>query len=532
MTAPSNETALQKEQRLFGELSTRLRDTLLSRLFDLRPEKAQRRSSYLAILFIISGFAVSLLYYPLSEWARHIGNILTAALSTTSTPEQLRAAINGFLFFLRDVILDARILQYLPVFLAPFFIALQSAAMYLVDVFELPDVGVARRFIGSVALSGSDETIQIKHGEIADESRDSPVFQIGGPGKVVVELDSVALFERADGTPHIIGPTGKETGGKATLDGFERFRQALDIRDHYVELRDQDDNKSKAVKSRSRDGIPVKATDVHLMFSIFRGNNPEPSKEYPYPFSREAVEQIVYKAASRVTPEKPNPSTFEFSWINNMVGLIRSRLGNFMSQRNLTEYLASIGMPEIEKSEKREETILREMQELAQPDEAKPQGKKSPPDFQARYKVKDLFAEFAVDFTDKAHDNGVELHWIGVGTWESMVKVVPEKHTKAWLLSQENMKNDDPEEIKRLGQLEMVEKTTDLIQKVPLDAFETIRTGAKDTEHDHNVQALLLEYRKLLQEAADVMSKDKSVSQNILDAIKYIDNLIAHWAGS
>ena len=35
MTVPSNETALQKEQRLFRELSTRLRDTLLSRLLDL-----------------------------------------------------------------------------------------------------------------------------------------------------------------------------------------------------------------------------------------------------------------------------------------------------------------------------------------------------------------------------------------------------------------------------------------------------------------------------------------------------------------
>ena len=171
--------------------------------------------------------------------------------------------------FVLGIALDAKILQYVPVFLAPFFIALQSAAMYLADVFELDDVSVARRFIGSVALSGSDETIRIKQGEIAEESRESPAYLIGGPGRAVVELNSVALLE-PDGTPHIIGPTGKEPGGKATLEGFERFRQAFDVRDHYVELRDQDE-KSQAVKSRSLDGIPIKATDVRLMFSIFRG---------------------------------------------------------------------------------------------------------------------------------------------------------------------------------------------------------------------------------------------------------------------
>ena len=365
MNTPITETALQKEQRLFRELSARLRDAVLSRMFDLRPEKAVRRSSYLFVLFFISGFVLTLIYYSPSEWAGHIGNIFGSLLSTTSTPAQLDSALNGFINFLVELIQDPRILQYLPVFLAPFFIALQTAAMYLADVFELEDVGVARSFISGVALSGSDATIRTKHGEVTEESRESPAILIGGPGRVVVELDSVALFERADGTPHIIGPTGKEPGGKATLEGFERFRQALDIRDHHVDLRDQDD-RSKAVKSRSRDGIPIKATDVRLMFSVYRGVNPETSAENPYPFSKEAVEQIVYKAASRVTPEQPNPSTFEFSWINNMVGLIRGRLGGFMSQHNLTEYMASIGMPEVEKVKQREEIISRQMQQLTQ----------------------------------------------------------------------------------------------------------------------------------------------------------------------
>jgi hypothetical protein len=587
MTAPSTETALQKEQRLFRELSARLRDELLHRMFDLRPEKAARRSLYLFILFLLSGFLLSLFYYPPAQWAGYLGQTFGALLSVGSTLEQRADAINELTTFMSGVVLDARLLQYLPVFLAPFFIALQSAAIYLADVFELEDVGVARRFINSVALSGSDETIRITHGEIAEASRESPAYLIGGPGRVIVDLDSVALFERADGTPHVIGPTGREPGGKATLEGFERFRQAFDIRDHYVELRDQDTN-SLAVKSRSLDGIRIKATDVRLMFSIYRGEDLKPSAEYPYQFNREAVEQLVYKADSRVTPELPNPSTFEFSWVNNMVRLIRERLGGFMNQHNLTEYMASIGMPEVEKVKQREELIRGQIQQLTQSDDHSERREiKPPPEFQARSKIRNLFAQFADEYTEEARNNGVELHWIGVGTWESPVKIVPEKHLEAWLLTQENLKNDSPEAMNRIEQGEVVEKMKDLIRKVPLDAFEHItnetkqskkpakqaskkkelpklqisndddniipademkqfaemlqiihalqndkedENGPKDIDHSHAVQALLIEYRKQFQETADfIRNKNESVPQNILDAIRYIDNQIAHW---
>lgn len=588
MSAPIIETALQKEQRLFRELYVRLRDALLNRMFDLSPVKAAKRSSYVFVLFFFSGFVISLIYYSPSEWTEKIGAVFNAILSSTSTAEQLNLAINDLFAFLLKIVLDPRILQYLPVFLASFFIALQTAAIYLADVFELDDVGVAREFISSVALSGGNETVHIKQGDIAEESMESPAFLIGGPGKVLVEIDSVALFEKADGTPHIIGPTGKESGGKATLEGFERFRQALDIRDHYIDLRDQDD-RSRAVKSRSRDGIPIKATDVRLMFSIFRGDNPESSIEYPYPFSEKAVEQIVYRASSLVTPDQPYPSTFKFSWINNMVGLIRGRLSGFMSQHNLTEYMASIGLPEVEKVKQREEVITKQVQLLTQTDEgADTKEIKPPPAFQARYKIKNLFTQFADEFTGKARNNGVELHWIGVGTWESPAEVVLGNHLEAWLLTQENLKKDSPEAMNKLEQEEVIEKMKELIQKVPLGAYEEIVTEtyqikrakrqspkkkpniklnssknddliippkemdqvleilqklqgtqeqrfeeAEEENIDHEMKALLIEYRKLFRETEDLIkAKKEPVHPNLQEAIKILSNQIGHWAGS
>jgi hypothetical protein len=594
MTTPiiAHKTALQREQRLFRELFDRLIDTILNRIFDLRPEKAARRSFYLAIFFILSGVLVSIYYYPLPLWTGRISNIFTSLLSTNSTPAQFNATLSEFMTFLQIVFTDPRILQYLPVFLAPFFIALQSAAIYLADVFELEDVSVARSFVSAVALTGSDATIRIKHGEVAEEDLETPTYLIGGPGKVVVELDSVALFERADGTPHIIGPTGTKPGGRESLEGFERFRQALDIRDHHVELRDQDD-RSKAVESRSRDGIPIKATDVRLMFSVYRGENPQPSAETPYPYDEKAVQQIIYKATSRVTPHLPNPSTFEFSWIHKMIGLIRGRLGRFMGEHNLSEYLASIGMPELEKVNQREELILKQMQELTQSkDDSRLQKLvKEIPDFQARYKVKNLFDQFAEDFSNQTRKSGVELQWIGVGTWESPIDIVPEKHLAAWMLTQENLKMDSHQAMNGVEKAEVAEKMKDLIHKVPLGAFEEITNPGKsykkqnkqttkkiaskskiewddeedklipleemglvqfaevldilhgmqeentefeqqDTDHDNNMKALLIEYRKQLIETSDLINaKNEEIPHHLQEAIKHISSQIGHWAG-
>ena len=115
---PPHETALQKEQRLFKELSARLFDTILNGIFDLRPEKAARRSSYLAILFVLCGFLISIIYYPLPVWTAYISNVFVSALSTNSSPGQFNAAITGFASFLQAIITDPRILQYLPIFLA------------------------------------------------------------------------------------------------------------------------------------------------------------------------------------------------------------------------------------------------------------------------------------------------------------------------------------------------------------------------------------------------------------------------------
>ncbi len=517
-----NESGLKKELHLSGELLARLFDALLTRMFDLRPDKAIRRLWYLILLFVAAVFLISLVYYPLGWWTQRIRDVFSYFLQPGFAASHPENPFLNLFSLTGQVFIDARISQYYPILLASFFIALQCAALYLADIFELEDASVARHFIWAVALSGSEEVVRVSQGDVAEEYRSSPAYLIGGPGKVIVDLDSVALFEKPDGTPRVIGPTANEPRGRAPLEGFERFRQAVDIRDQYVDLHDQ-------VKSRSLDGIEVRAADVKLMFSVYRGGV-KPSAEDPYPFSKDAVEQIIYKATSRVTPGGLTPSTYEFSWVNKMTGLIRNELSAFMSRHRLSAYLASIGLPELEKLKQREEALAEQAQKLTQTQ----QGfiglneQTSLPEFQPRTRVTNLFTQFADEFTRKAQSSGVELHWIGVGTWKTPTALIPEKHLEAWKLSNENLYRESDEVLYELEKEAIMQKTVSLIQDVPVAAY---LTAASDEKENRNaVRSLLLAYHQQLLEAAEFMrAKGEAVPPNIEEAVAYINNMFGHF---
>ncbi len=524
----ATETNLKRELRLFSELFSRLIDAFLNRLFDLRPEKAIRRLWYLIVLFIVSSFFISLIYYPLAWWLLRIQYVVSYLLNPDFAASYPGNPFKDLWDFAVKALFDARVFRYFPIFLASFFIALQCAALYLTDVFELEHPSVARRFLWAVALTGSEEVVRISQGDVPEEYRLSPAYLIGGPGKVIVDLDSVALFEKPDGTPRVIGPTTREPRGRAPLDGFERFRQAIDIRDHYVDLRDQDP-RAGSVKSRSLDGIETTATDVRLMFSIYRGGV-KPSAEEPYPFSKEAVEQVIYKATSRVTPELAYPSTYEFSWVNKMINLIRNELGAFMSRHKLSAYLASIGIPEIEKWKQREDAIVEQAQKLTRSEQGflGSSEQKTLPEFQSRHKITNLFTQFAEEFSRKARSSGVELHWIGVGTWKTPVELIPEKHLEAWKLSNENLYRESDEVLSELEKEAIMQKTVSLIQDVPVAAH--LNATGSDQEHKKAMRSLLLAYHQQLLEAAEFMrAKGEAVPPHIEEAVAHINNMFGHF---
>lgn len=539
-TAFRPESALQKEWRLFREGFVRLVNAYLNMMFDLSPKASGGRFWAFVILFFVSGFLLSLINYPLTLWLARAQDIFLYFFSsayregyTTGDP------ISNLVLFALQVFFDPRNLRFLPLLLAPYFISLQSAAIYLADIFNLPEVSIARRHILEVALGGSDETIHIAKGEIAEEDKKSANYLIGGPGKVVVELDSAALFEKPDGTPHVIRPTSREPGGKATIEGFERFREAIDLRDHFVEVRNDRADGAPSISSRSKDGIPIIATDVRFIYSVDRdeeslfGNNRSAPSDTPYIFSRQAVENIIYKAASNVALDQINPSTFIFLWRDNMVSLIRSELVKFMSRNELNKYFASIGEPEVDRVAQRENMLTDEARNLL-PLGIKPQDKKEPPkkpEFVPRPQIKtELFSEFAQGFNQTARERGVTLHWIGIGTWKSPIEKVFSKHIEAWKISRENAGMDNIDALKGYSVESVLHKMTELIQDIPLRSYQQASQSA--TSHQDIIQQVIIDYRKQLIQAKDFwVHKGESVPVDVEDAIKILFDIFGHTVG-
>ena len=198
------------------------------------------------------------------------------------------------------------------------------------------------------------------------------------------------------------------------------------------------------------------------------------------------------------------------------------------------------------------------------------------PEFTSRPRITNLFSEFTEKFTNNAREHGVELHWIGVGTWKTPISNVFEKHLEAWKLSRENeaLGNDDAmqgyeaeiglmkllifiREIPILAYRKILgtskpgiysakpeiknEQNDSVLDKESVELLEKFfgrdrkQTDNLSTKsHQDAMQALLLEYRKLLIEARDFIREKNQIVPKILeDAITHINDVLGykHWAG-
>lgn len=512
------ESMLHKEFRQFKDELTRVANCALNKTFELTVRGSERRNRTLILVFITLGIFFTLRAHPLEAWGNEL-SLLFQYLFNPSIAQASPDTPRHFFEFTFGAVLAPRTLRYLPILVLPFFIALKCASIYLADIFEIEDQSIARDFLTQVALTGSRNSIRIGNGEVADAYRKSPIYLIGGPGQVVVELDTAALFEKPNGQPRVIGPTVK---GKAVLEGFERFRQAIDLRDQYTD--------PMIVQSRSLDGIPVTAQDVRLLFSVSRENQ-ERSALSPYPFSAEAIEKLVYGQVSRVVKDGPHPSEPPSSWTETVIGLIRSELSRFMREHRLADYLASIGSPEVENARKREHEIIKIGKGvLSDGDNLEPREITQPSNFQPRHLVSSLFSRFTEGFSENARERGARLVWIGIGIWHTPNEIVPEKHLEAWRLSRENLGRGSPGALEALRNEAQIQQMLRLVQNVPLERFR--QNAGKD--HNLIVRELLNAYREQLIDSIELQAKNNRQNHPIVRAaIKHIEMIlgIKHWIG-
>jgi hypothetical protein len=403
----------------------------------------------------------------------------------------------------------------------PSYIAITMAGNYLADVFELKDKTVAWTFIRELSLGGANEIIHIRDGKISEESLNSPVLLIGGPGHVFVEFDSAALFEKPDGTPHVIGLANAKPDPQKdniTLEGFERLREPIiTLRDQYI---GNPSGEPMTIFSRSLDGIPVSATDIRGVFSVRREpteNSPMPTIQTPYPFNPTDIENLIYKQTVPVMTEGPYPSGQPPLWTNTMQGLIYGSLSEFMGQNNLADYLTSIGASELELSEFREDTILsntlqysNELPEASEQDISKPK-------FHSRSELSERFMRYTDGFSKRARERGLELHWIGVGTWkmpdEIPNEVINDQHLEAWRINRENADRSTFKTLDSIADEAYLNEKARLIQNIPLAAHQ--KNQAKYSDKDVLIECLLQDYWEQLGDALQIYYKNGNHSADL-----------------
>src|ERR1700690_839865 len=303
----SSPSGWEIEIKRFKELLDKWFDYRLNKFFDLSIHGPGYRrywtvalaAAFVSLIFIIQAIFS---FFP---------------IFTPSRQYQLSAFL---LFFILTIV------RLILILFIPSFIAITMAGNYLADIFELKDTNAAWDFINELSLGGVSELIHIRDGKISEESLNSPILLIGGPGRVLVEFDSAALFEQPDGTPHAIGLANARPDPEKDnfiLEGFERLREpVINLRDQYI---GNLSGEPMTVLGRSLDGIPVSASDVRGVFSIRRENDDDssgPTIHSPYPFNPADIENLIYKQSVPVFTEGPYPSGQPPPWTNTMQGLI------------------------------------------------------------------------------------------------------------------------------------------------------------------------------------------------------------------
>ncbi len=346
-----------------------------------------------------------------AAWARFVLAMIVFILMWVSAALLLHnlaseSGLGKVVAVLRGMFCFADTWLFVLAFLLAAYMGREWAATYLADIFEFDDNRITRKYIdraafgwGSTSLmerrddgrdDGREEDRDVVHisgydiySEYADATPVETLTKIGGPGEVVVHLESAAVFEKADGTPRVLGP-GKR---RQHIDGFERLRAVVDLRDHI---------ESFDVKGRTRDGILLTARNVRVLFSVWRGESWQPgdwksAKDLPrrWEYDPEAILTLVYT-------QKHRP------WHRQMVdGMAKPALRNFIARHTFQELVSNI-LPTEEA-----ETMH----------------------FVFRDEILDVFRN---EFYERLKRNGIQLHWVGAGTWEMDANALEEHHLKLW----------------------------------------------------------------------------------------------------
>jgi hypothetical protein len=306
------------------------------------------------LLWLILVFAAGRPLAPLPTWLSWLPFPLDAFWQTAS------------LFF------SAPVLVHLIPVAAALWLGFRICAHYLADLFELEGPSLASRYLWP-ALFGLDvlsyPRLDIATGNMDQLDPSNPLVAVGGPGYLKIHLGHAAVVEGMDGIPRVYGPARLRF-----LSGFERIRDVVDLRDQAGRV--------EMVRGVTRDGIEVQARDAQMVFRVYRGEGKQRSLEDPYPYDEGSIRHLVYA--------RPVEEGGRRNWADELPERVRSEIRNFLERSTIEEFLA-----------------------------LRPQAGPGGASESFEIPREALTARFhAPEHTQRLRQAGLELDWVGVGTWE------------------------------------------------------------------------------------------------------------------
>jgi hypothetical protein len=294
------------------------------------------------------------------------------------------------------------------------------------------------------------------------------------------------------------------------IGSFERLRRVIDLRDQVQEI---------TVNARTRDGIPIQVKNMRVIYSIYRDGK-EPTLEEPYPFDPAAVESLVYDLSRE-------------SWTDAMAAQIRREIGAFIFRHTLGEFIAAVGRPELERDTRHIAEVQAEADRLAGVDQGYAIDVPNPPPFVPRPGISDLFYDYS-DFVARIRKKGVQLRWIGIGTWDFPSDIIPERHLQAWRITYENLARGSEAELEKLSRTSWTEAMLGIVQETPLQAFSQLELENQELRK-RNFVALVNLYRGKLHLALEAFDRrdetDTPAARRIREVWTHLAHVVAHYGG-
>lgn len=262
-----------------------------------------------------------------------------------------------------------QLLRHVLPILGGLYLAIRLGSHYLADMHELKSLAIARRHLMAALFGIGHDTLVVSQGDIADLDHNSPLLRLGGPGYLNVHLGFAAVLEDISGLPKVYGPQGRRF-----MKGFERLRDVIDLRDQLRRVPE--------LRAVTSDGVEISARDVQMVFRVFGGQQAR-SLESPYPYTDEAVRRLIY--GQPVSDRGPR------RWTEGLDRLVIEQIETFVSSLSFENLLA-----------------LR-------------------PEAAQRRAAPEVFHISRRSLTERFHtseverglqEQGLELIWVGVGTWE------------------------------------------------------------------------------------------------------------------